>query len=143
MAGAEQSIIINAPPKAIYDVIVDYEAYPEFLSEVESIKILSRNGNVVDVEYTVNVIKRVSYVLRLTGTPHTSVRWSLVKASFMKSNDGGWTLEDLGDGRTKATYGLQVKVSRLVPGRVVDKLAGSTLPATLQAFKERAESRQG
>jgi ribosome-associated toxin RatA of RatAB toxin-antitoxin module len=142
MAGAEQSIIINAPPQAIYDVIVDYERYPEFLSEVESIKILKRNGNVVDVEYTVNVIKRVSYILRLTGTPHTSVRWSLVKASFMKSNEGGWALEDLGDGRTKATYGLQVKVSRLVPGRVVDKLAGSTLPATLQAFKERAEASQ-
>ena len=142
MAGAEQSIIINAPPQAIYDVIVDYERYPEFLSDVESIKILKRNGNVVDVEYTVNVIKRVSYILRLTGTPHTSVRWSLVKASFMKSNEGGWALEDLGDGRTKATYGLQVKVSRLVPGRVVDKLAGSTLPATLQAFKERAEASQ-
>lgn len=140
MPGAEQSIIVNAPPKALYDVIVDYERYPEFLSEVESIRILKRSGDVVDVEYTVNVVKRVSYVLRLTGTPHTSVSWTLVKASFMKSNNGGWKLQALPDGSTKATYGLEVKVGRLVPGRIVDRLAGKTLPATLQAFKKRAES---
>lgn len=140
MAGAEKTIIINAPPNVVYDVIVDYEKYPEFLDEMDEVKILKRNGNVVDAEYTANVVKRVSYSLRLTGTPHTSVRWSLLKASFMKSNDGGWTLEDLGDGRTKATYGLEVRVSRLVPNRIVDMLTVKTLPKTLEAFKKRAES---
>ena len=139
MAGAERTIIINAPPNVVYDVIVDYEKYPEFLAEIDDVRVLKRNGNVVDVEYTANVIKRVSYSLRLTGTPHTSVRWNLIKASFMKSNDGGWTLEDLGDGRTKATYGLEVRVSRLVPGKVVDMLTVNTLPKTLEAFKARAE----
>jgi len=140
MAGTEKTIVINAPISVVYDVIVDYEKYPEFLNEIEGIRILKRQGNVVDVEYSANVIKRVKYSLQLTGTPHTSVRWTLLKASFMKSNNGGWRLEDLGDGTTKATYGLEVKVSRLVPGRIVDKLTVSTLPATLEAFKKRAES---
>ena len=140
MPGAEKTIIINAPPQVVYDVIVDYEKYPEFLKEMDRCRIVKRNGNVLDVEYTATVIKQVSYTLRLTGTPHTSVRWSLLKAGFMKSNDGGWALEDLGDGRTKATYGLEVRVSRLVPGKIVDKLTVTTLPATLDAFKKRAES---
>ena len=140
MAGTEQSIIINAPVETVYKAIVDYESYPSFLKEVESIQILKRNGNVVDVEYTVNLVKRVSYSLRLTGTPNRSVRWELLKASFMKSNDGGWKLEDLGDGRTRATYGLKVRVGRLVPKSIVDKLTVSTLPTTLKSFKQRAES---
>ena len=140
MAGAEKTIIINAPINVVYDVIVDYEKYHEFVAEIDSTRILKRNGNVLDVEYKATMIKQVTYTLRLTGTPHTSVRWSLLKASFMKSNDGGWKLEDLGDGRTKATYGLEVRVSRLVPGKIVDKLTITTLPATLEAFKKRAES---
>jgi ribosome-associated toxin RatA of RatAB toxin-antitoxin module len=140
MAGAEQTIIIDAPIQVVYDVIVDYEKYPEFLAEITQVKVLKRNGHVVDAEYTASMIKTVSYSLRLTGTPPTTVRWSLLKASFMKTNDGGWALEDLGDGRTKATYGLEVRVSRLVPGKIVDKLTVTTLPATLEAFKKRAES---
>jgi len=140
MAGAERTIIIEAPIQVVYDIIVDYEKYPEFLSEIDKVKVLARNGSVVDAEYTASMVKTVSYSLRLTGTPPTSVRWSLLKASFMKSNDGGWTLKDLGDGRTQATYGLEVRVSRLVPGKLVDKLTVTTLPATLDAFKKRAES---
>lgn len=140
MAGAEKTILINAPIQVVYDVIVDYEKYPEFLTEIEGIRILKRDGNVVDVEYTASMIKTISYSLRLTGIPNTSVRWCLLKASFMKTNDGGWSLEDLGDGRTKATYGLEVRVSRLVPRKLVDKLTVTTLPATLDAFKKRAES---
>ena len=61
----------------------------------------------------------------------------------MKSNVGGWTLKDLGDGRTEATYGLDVVVKGLfVPGSIRTKLTEGTLPSTLEAFKNRAEGIQ-
>ena len=39
MAQASKSITINVPPERLFDVISDYEKYPEFLPEVKQVKI--------------------------------------------------------------------------------------------------------
>ena len=142
MPAAKRTIIFNATPEAAYKVISDYEAYPQFLDVVnfERAEILSRNGNTVQVKFTLNLIKRVQYTLQLTGTPNTGLNWTLVESSIMKSNVGGWQLRDLGDGRTEATYSVDVVPStRLIPQRVISMLTEQSLPATLQAFKKRIE----
>ena len=160
MAGAEQSIVVNTSPEVLFKVITDYEKYPQFLSEVSAVRVLERAGNTATVEYELDLIKKVSYTIKLTENAPKGVSWNLVKSSIMKSNDGGWTLEDLGGGKTKATYRLEVGMYRpdtgerlpcvyyihgvgmFVPQRIVDKLTGTTLPETLQAFKKRAESQR-
>ena len=91
-------------------MITDYEKYPEFFAEVSKVEIVSRTGNIVRAKYTVKLIKTISYVIDLTENENMSVKWNLVESSIMKSNVGGWTLKDLGDGRTEATYGLDVVV---------------------------------
>ena len=142
MAGAEQSIVVNTSPEVLFKVITDYEKYPQFLSEVSAVRVLERSGSSATVEYELDLIKKVSYTIKLTENAPKSISWNLVKSSIMKSNDGGWTLEDLGGGKTKATYRLEVGVGMFVPQRIVDKLTGTTLPETLQAFKKRAESQR-
>jgi coenzyme Q-binding protein COQ10 len=145
MPEAQRTIIINTPPSVLYSVITDYESYPSFLNEVERIEILSRtdgaSGKVVRARYTVRVIKTIQYVIDLTEVENTSVRWNLVESSIMRSNVGGWTLRELGDGRTEATYGLDVVPKGVfVPRKIISMLTDQTLPSTLQAFKVRAES---
>ena len=143
MPAAERTIIINTPVSVLYKVITDYEKYPEFLQEVSNVEIVSRTGNIVRAKYTVKLIKTISYVIDLTENENASVKWNLVESSIMKSNVGGWTLKDLGDGRTEATYGLDVVVKGLfVPGSIRTKLTEGTLPSTLEAFKKRAEGIQ-
>ena len=143
MPAAERTIIINTPVSVLYKVITDYEKYPEFLQEVSKVEIVSRTGNIVRAKYTVKLIKTISYVIDLTENENMSVKWNLVESSIMKSNVGGWTLKDLGDGRTEATYGLDVVVKGLfVPGSIRTKLTEGTLPSTLEAFKKRAEAMQ-
>ena len=143
MPAAERTIIINTPVSVLYNVITDYEKYPEFLQEVSKVEIVSRAGNIVRAKYTVKLIKTISYVIDLTENENASVKWNLVESSIMKSNVGGWTLKDLGDGRTEATYGLDVVVKGLfVPGSIRTKLTEGTLPSTLEAFKRRAEGIQ-
>ena len=139
MPRAEQSIVVNTAPDVLYGVIVDYQRYTDFLPDVNTVKILSRREGGCDVEYSIRVIKKVDYTLRMTEVPNQSVSWTMVKSNLLKSNVGGWRLEDLGNGSTRATYGLEIGVGRLVPQRILDKLAGSQLPATLEAFKKRAE----
>jgi coenzyme Q-binding protein COQ10 len=141
MPEAKRTIIINAPASVLFKVITDYERYPEFLKEVEKIDVLSRSDGRARVRYTVNLIKRVQYTIDLTEIQHSSVRWTLVESGIMKFNDGGWALRDLGDGRTEATYGLEVRPKGVfVPKRIMSMLTDKSLPATLEAFKKRAEA---
>jgi coenzyme Q-binding protein COQ10 len=140
LAATTQTIEINVPVSDFFEVIRDYASYPEFLSDMESVRVVSSSGGVSDVEFTLNVIKRVSYTLRLSESPaRDGLRWELVEGMF-KSNDGGWALEELPGGRTRATYDVNVSVGIFVPGAIVNRLVGKTLPATLAAFKRRAES---
>ena len=141
MPAAEKTIIIDAPISVLYNVITDYEKYHEFLPEVVKVDVLSRTGNIVRAKYTAKMIKTINYVIDLTEIENSSIKWTLVESSIMKSNVGGWTLKDLGDGRTEATYSLNVTVKGIfVPSSIVHKLTEGTLPTTLENFKRRAES---
>lgn len=142
MAGATQTVVIDVPREALFDVIRDFEKYPEFLDDMEAATIVRRDGDEAEVEFTLNVIKRISYTLKLVESAPERLEWSLVKGMF-KRNDGGWTLEALPGGRTRATYSIEITIGVFLPGTIVNRLVGKTLPATLQAFKRRAESLHG
>ena len=60
----------------------------------------------------------------------------------MKSVDGAWELEDLGDGRTQATYRLEVELGRML-GMVIRGPAGRRVarPARVSARAEELKER--
>ena len=141
MAGAEESIEINASPDVVYAIIIDYEKYPLFLEDVSAVRVLERGDGFARIEQTLSLVKEVTMTLKLTEVENKSVQWVTESGSrFLKKNDGGWRLEDLGNGRTRATYGLDVEVGMWVPKKIINKMTGSTLPKTLEAFKKRAEA---
>jgi len=141
MPGASRTVVIHAPADVLFDVITDYESYPSFLSDVAEAKVLERTEAGAIVKFGLNLIKKVHYSLKMTETRPTRVRWELHESSLMKANVGGWTLESLPDGTTRATYEVDVTPRGFVPGPIVSALTGRTLPATLEAFKQRAEAR--
>lgn len=140
MAGATRSIEIEAPIQLVYDVIIDYERYPEFIADMEAVEVVRRDGDTVEASFQLNLIKRIHYTLELVGEPPHRVRWSLVTSKLFQTNDGGWELEEIGEGRTRATYSIDVGFGLAVPKAISNRLIGSSLPATLEAFKQRAES---
>jgi coenzyme Q-binding protein COQ10 len=142
MASATRSIVIDAPPERVFDVVSDYEKYPEFLSEVKSIRTSGRQGNQVDIHYEVDVMKRIRYTLRMTEDKPQGVKWTFVEGEVMKDNTGGWVLEALPDGKTKATYTVDVALGLLVPKALVTAMVESSLPKMLEAFKKRVEGRK-
>jgi len=87
------------------------------------------------------LIKRISYVLDLVGDPPRGVRWTLARAKMFKHNTGSWEIEEIGDNRVRATYSIDIGFFMLVPRGISNRLVGKSLPATLEAFKRRAESR--
>lgn len=140
MPGAERSIVVKADPARCYAVITDFEAYPSFNPETKKIKILSRDKDRWRAEFTVNIIKDISYVIDLVGVPGKSLTWTQVSGWF-KKNDGGWTLKDNGDGTTHVTYRIDLGLGPLVPKSVIDPLLATSFPAMLERFKQRMESK--
>lgn len=140
MAGASRSIVINAPPEKLFDIITQYEKYPEFLSEVKKIRVLERKENTVKVQYEVDVIKTIRYTILVTEERPKRMSWTFVEGEVMKDNKGSWVLEPDGEGRTKATYTAELALGPLVPKTIVNALTETSLPKMLDAFKRRAET---
>jgi coenzyme Q-binding protein COQ10 len=140
MAGATRSIVINAPVEKVFDIITQYEKYGEFLSEVKEVRTSNRQGNEVNVHYKVDVVKTIKYTIRVKEERPTRMSWSFVEGEFMKDNKGHWLLEPAGEGKTKATYTVEMALGALVPKSVVNALVETSLPKMLEAFKRRAET---
>jgi coenzyme Q-binding protein COQ10 len=140
MPGATRSIVINAPMEKVFDVITQYEKYAEFLSEVKEVRTSNRQGNEVHVHYKVDVMKTIKYTIRAKEERPTRMSWTFVEGEFMKDNKGSWVLESAGEGKTKATYNVEMALGALVPKSIVTALVETSLPKMLDAFKRRAES---
>ena len=141
MAQASRSVTVNVPPEKLFEVITDYEKYPEFLPEVKKVKVEFGAGNVKEVSYTVDIkAKVITYTLKHTARPPDELAWTMVRGEMMKGNDGTWMLKPGAQaGTTEATYTIDLKLSSLVPGFIEKALAEQSLPGLLANFKARAE----
>ncbi|MGZ6576545.1 MAG: type II toxin-antitoxin system RatA family toxin, partial [Solirubrobacteraceae bacterium] len=72
----------------------------------------------------------------------TGLSWRQEKGE-LKSVDGSWELQDLGGGRTRATYSLDVDLGRMlgmvIRGPLVDLLRGMLINARAGELKKFAE----
>ncbi len=139
MPWAERSIEIDAPPESVWEVITDFESYPEFLSDMRSVRVASRSERGATVRFELDLIKRVRYTLAFEADPPRRLAWSLVRGDFMRRNEGSWELQELEGGRTRATYRIALALGAIVPSSITTRLAAERLPETLEAFKRRIE----
>ena len=146
MASVTKQVIIEAPLEKVFDIVADYERYPEFVPGIRSCKVRSASGE-KHVEYELDLgVRRIRYVLRHEEQRPTRVAWSLVSGDMMKVSNGSWELAAEG-GRTRALYSVEIQITRppLVPQMIVDRVSDELtriqLPKTLDAFKARAEGK--
>src|SRR5437870_11495938 len=138
MAQASRSVTVNVPPEKMFDVIQDYEKYPEFLPEVKKVKVEAGQGSIKEVTYTVDIkAKVITYTLKHTAEKPNKLTWTMIKGEMMKGNDGSWVLKPAAGGGTEATYTIDLKLSSLVPGFIEKALAEQSLPGLLTNFKNR------
>ena len=83
MAKVSSEIVIARPPEAVFDVIVDYARYGEFVPGIKACRLVPGSAERL-VEYELDLgLKRIKYVLRHVETRPTAVRWSLVSGELM------------------------------------------------------------
>jgi len=120
-------------------VILDFESYPSFLSEVVTAK--TRSGGTPQrtlVDFEIEVIKRFAYTLEFSFADEREIRWKLVEGKIFTKNEGRWRLEPRGD-KTFATYELEIALTLFVPGWVTKKLTENNLPRLLDSYEEQAK----
>jgi coenzyme Q-binding protein COQ10 len=142
MAKAVKTEIFDVPADKFYKAIIDYKSYPQFVDGVESVEIKNESTDGATVTMNLNLIKKISYTIKLNHTPNKEVNWSLVSGDMMKINNGKWTLKDLGQARTEVTYSLEVEFKGFLPGLgLIEKtLVNTNLPLAMKAFAKKAAS---
>jgi carbon monoxide dehydrogenase subunit G len=107
---------IDAPIDRVWAVVEDVEAAPEWQGGLDGLRALERDdqgrATLSETESDIKV-RTVKSIVRFTYDGPTLLSWSQEKGE-LKSVDGRWELEDLGDGRTRATYAIEVDLGRVL-----------------------------
>jgi coenzyme Q-binding protein COQ10 len=140
LAKVETTEVFQAPLDNVYSVIVDYQSYPEFVDGVSSVNILEQDEQGARVEYALNLIKKFTYILKLTHKAPNQVSWELESGDIFKKNSGSWSLIDLGNGETEVNYQLDIEFKGFAPKAVVNKLVSGNLPKMMAQYHERAKN---
>ena len=61
MAEAEVTEKFNCTAEEFFNLVVDFEKYPEFLSDMKSVKILKKGKKETEMEFSVAIIKTIKY----------------------------------------------------------------------------------
>ncbi len=110
---------IDAPIAAVWAIVQDVAAWPEWQATLGSLDILETDADGratrCAVEFDAKVTK-IKMKLRCSYAAPTAMAFERVSGD-LSALSGSWTLSDLGDGRTGATYQLDVN-----PGGVLNFL---------------------
>ena len=136
------SIVINADPDTIMDVIVDLEAYPQWQSEIKEVEVLDtdEDGWATQARFRVDaMVTEVTYVLAYTYEDN-AVHWTLVSSDKIKRNEGSYDLADAGDGTTRVSYRLELEPGFKVPSLLRRQGEKRIAKTALSGLKQRVES---
>lgn len=136
---------IDAPLERVWEVVADVESAPDWQGGMKDLEALDRDAegrpSLVETEADAKVTT-VKTRVRFAYDPPTRLSWTQEKGD-MKSLVGSWELEDLGDGRTRATYALEADTGRmlgmLIRGPVEDKLRDMLVKARPDELKAHIE----
>jgi carbon monoxide dehydrogenase subunit G len=136
---------IDAPIDEVWAIVEDVVSAPDWQDGLKDVEELESDGEgrVILVESSSDAkVRTIKSIVRFSYDAPTTLRWKQEKGE-LKSVEGSWELEDLGDGRTRATYDLEVDLGRMlgmvIRGPLVDALRGQLVNARAGELKARAE----
>jgi ribosome-associated toxin RatA of RatAB toxin-antitoxin module len=140
-----QSIVINAAPSQVAEVICDFARYPEWVSAARTVEVVEEyeDGYASQVRFTIDAGQLVDeYTLQYDYAEDLSrIEWHLVAPSKMqKAQDGSYDIADNGDGTATVTYTLAVELGISMLGMFKRKAEKLIMDTALTELKRRVES---
>jgi carbon monoxide dehydrogenase subunit G len=122
---------IDAPIEEVWAIVEDVLTAPDWQGGLVAVTALEYDddGRPTLVESVSDIkIRHVKTQVRFSYEPPTRLSWTQEKGD-LSSVEGSWQLEDLGGGRTRATYTLDSD-----PGRVLGMLIRGPVEAAARAM---------
>src|ERR671934_796803 len=107
---------IEAPIGEVFAVAADVEGSPRWQPEIKVADVVERDpdGRQVLVHTETDAkVRRLGADLRFSYDEPRGLRW-VQEDGDLKSIEGSWRFEELGEGRTRATYEMTVDLGRML-----------------------------
>ena len=137
---------IDAPIERVWELVQDVESAPDWQGGLKAMRAIERDDDgratlcEADTDAKVRTIKST---IRFAYDGPTRLSWTQEKGE-LKSVQGSWTLEDLGGGRTRATYDIETDLGRMlgmvIRGPLVGLLRDMLAGARAGELKKHAEA---
>lgn len=137
------SIVIDAAPSAVMDVIAGFADYPAWAKGVTVADVTATfpDGRAETVYFQLDVSPiKDDYTLTYVWHGDREVTWSLVKGRMLTALDGSYRLTDLGNGSTEVTYTLALDLAIPLIGMLKRKGEKILIETALKGLKSRVES---
>ena len=141
----DRSVEIEAPIEEVFAIAADIDNAADWQGSLKDVEVLEEDGDGrAELVETVSdaKVKTVKAKLRFSYDEPTHIEWNQEKGD-VKALKGWWELEDLGGGRTRATYALEVDPGRmlgmLLKGPVEGQVKSFLLGGAAEGLKEKAE----
>lgn len=125
---------IDAPIERVWALVADVERAPDWQRGLRDLIALERDSDrraTLCEAHNDAKVTTLRSTVRFTYEPPTRLSW-VQERGDIRSVEGSWELEDLGDGRTRARYRIDVDLGRLglvirgpLVGVLRDQLAGA------------------
>jgi carbon monoxide dehydrogenase subunit G len=143
----DSSAEIDAPLEEVWSVVEDVESAPQWQGGMKSMQAVERDGEgraVLCEAETDAKVRTVKSTVRFSYDRPTRLSWKQEKGE-LKSVQGSWELEDLGDSRTRATYAIETDLGRMlgmvIRGPLVGVLRDMLAGARAGELKKHVENR--
>jgi ribosome-associated toxin RatA of RatAB toxin-antitoxin module len=140
---AEGTTEVFATPSEVMADVADFEAYPEWVGNLEEVEVLARDrrGRGTRVAFRLRTpMGDQAYTLAYRYQPKDAgMTWTYVEGT-LDDLAGSYALEPADDGTTKVTYRLEVALGVPLPGLVKRQAARQVVRSALADLKRRVES---
>jgi ribosome-associated toxin RatA of RatAB toxin-antitoxin module len=140
---ATEHMRMEAPAERCYEVVLDFERYPEWVADIKHVEVLERDGRGrgTKVAFRAAAMGRsTSYTLAYdySAAPR-EVSWVLEKGDITRRLDGTYVFEP-SNGATDVTYHLAVELVVPLPGFIKSRAEGRIITNALRELKSRVEA---
>lgn len=137
---------IDAPIESVWAIVQDVARWPEWQATLGSLDILEQDGDGRAARCAIELdakAKKIRLKLGCSYAPPAQMSFRR-ESGDLSALSGSWRLEDLGDGRTRATYALDVDpggvLSFFLTDERVAKLREALVDVRPGELKARAEA---
>jgi len=148
---ATAAVTIDAPPGRVWDVLTDFESYPEWMPQTSDVTVLDSSGDTqqveLNLEFNLVITKKVGYTIEYRDCGHHRMEYSLVEGDFSR-NEGYWVVHPYGAHQSILYYANYVDYTSMNLLRAFLKrqpslelaLGASGVAVIVKSVKQRVES---